>query len=189
MTGGFSQDDVPVNGTNLTLAEGENCIYTGECQDIDGYSKQCDGTCQYRDTGDDDTPISIEPFCILWSKDGNGFIDTFAFAPLVAWPPIVVTALSSIVPYCTPIGTACTWCEAYSGFPLPEFNIAGVPMKPTMQFRGVGISGAGKLAFGENSATEDLEVWDGFRSVGLPAIPDMNFWLSLRLVVQDKACK
>ena len=73
---------------------------------------------------------------------------------------------------------------------------------------GIGISWAksgGKLAFGGNTATSDLTIWDGFRNVQvsadalyrrwvqiqethrpqLPEIPNINFWLSLRFTIHD----
>lgn len=67
----------------------------------------------------------------------------------------------------------------------------GYPVVATLQFAGIGFSWAdkAKLAFGGNDATADLEIWDGFRNINLPEIPDINFWLSLRFSINDAICE
>jgi hypothetical protein len=159
---------------------------------LDGFLVNCNGDtgfCEKKEITEVDGPFTAEPFCLLWSEVENGpFIDTIAFAPLTAWPPVVlIPKLITALPYCGIKGAPvpCTFCDFYDGWPLAEFPIGPTVYKLNFQFSGIALSWAdkGKLAFGTTESTKDLKIWDGFLNVDLPEVSDFNFWVSFRLSV------
>lgn len=169
------------------------CELTAECCKEEGFLVNCNGdigVCEKRAIADvGEAPFTAEPFCLLWSEAGDGnFIDTLAFAPLTAWPPVVlIPELVKVLPNCGLLGDPrpCTGCDFHDGWPLAEFAIGPTTYKLNFQFSGIALSWANraKLAFGTTESTSDLKIWDGFRNVDLPAVPDINFWVSFRLSI------
>lgn len=145
------------------------------------------GICEKQEITQVDGPFVTEPFCLLWSQaESSTSIDTIAFAPATAWPPVVlIPKLVTAVPFCGVKGffAPCTFCDFHRGWPLTNDLIGSTVYKRNIQFSGVALSWAdkGKLAFGTTKSTKDLKIWDGFLNVDLPEVSDFNFWVSFRL--------
>ena len=167
---GQLQPDTDIPTTDNCKNTTQECTYTSDCcpSGVGDVPEDEIATCQdgYCASSPDVAGgiLTAEPFCVAWSKpdSGSGAIDTFAFAPLFAWPPIAILGVVYLLPFCpglyglTGALTAnCQFCDFISGFPILDFNIGPVPFKLTIQFDGIAVSWAetGKLAYGTNSAT------------------------------------
>ena len=155
----ISDDNLPTTAScKATDDTDRTCEYTTECcppGEDDDFVVTCNPDNNLCEQGP--AVLSFEPFCLAWSKPDSTSttIDTFAFAPLLPWPPIeLVPKLIKVAPFC-PIGGGCSLCELVLGYPISDFNIGPVRFKLTIQFDGVAVSWAatGKLAYGTNSAT------------------------------------
>jgi hypothetical protein len=166
------------------------CEFTAECCKTEDFLVDCNDNqvCEQTALTDlQESDLTLEPFCLLWSKsDSNdGFIDTLGFAPRGPWPPVAFHNIKSL-PSC-PKSKPCTKCEYASGWPVTQFNIGPITFQALFRFRGIALSWAdnAKLAFGTNAGTSNIEIWDGFRNQPLPVVPDINFWVSFRFTIMD----
>jgi hypothetical protein len=103
----------------------------------------------------------LEPQCLAWSPNDDGFIDMLAWTPLLAFPPVNLDPyVAWFLPWCyKPSGTSCDLCELNSGVEAKRITTLSGIFQTTLQFNGFAVSWAdeGLLQIGANSG-DNLQI-------------------------------
>jgi hypothetical protein len=112
---------IPTDAT--CLEENDPCFFNAECCRTGGYRgvdrsealvANQTGKCIQVEKKDID--FILEPFCLMWSPDSAGGIDTLGFVALQGWPPINVDlCVAWLLPWCYMPNGGCSYCELTNG--------------------------------------------------------------------------
>jgi hypothetical protein len=152
--------------TDVTcLEENDPCFFNAECCRTGGdltyyrgvYRSEEDeadqkGECIHVEKKDID--FILEPFCLMWSPNSVGGINTLGFVALRGWPPINVDPyIAWLLPWCYLPSGGCNYCELTNGVEAQVLTSSFGVYQTTLQFNGFALSWAdsAKLEFGTNA--------------------------------------
>ena len=171
-------EDIPNDDTCLN--PGQPCFFDAECCLDDTRSVSCEGVNRtanlteteqkgrctsigYSGPGGQDDTFLLEPFCLAYGNSG-GEPTSFAWTPLLAWPPINADPyVAWFLPWCY-FGSVgqCKFCELTNGVEGKVISIGGIPHQTTFQFSGFAFSWAEDEGTLELNAGDGIRIWDGF---------------------------